>query len=158
MTASTKVSIFLLFMSSYPSQLSNKCKEIASKSNRDDYGNKNVKSNGFYEPKNSCTRASHFLVPFAPGYQREESLGTIYIKEHEIFKKNQMVHAIPFAKASEDVGCRSRRCTFFLLVLVSFITFGHTLKRLFYHKVIQDTRLILTGCFVPGERKPSRVL
>ena len=24
-----------------------------------------------------------------------------------------MVHAIPFAKASEDVGCRSRRCTFF---------------------------------------------
>ena len=66
-----------------------------------------------------------------------------------------MVHAIPFAKASEDVGCRSRRCTFFLLVLVSFITFGHTLKRLFCHKVIQDTRLILTGCFVPGERKPS---
>ena len=66
-----------------------------------------------------------------------------------------MVHAIKFAKASEDVGCRSRRCTFFLLVLVSFITFGHTLKRLFCHKVIQDTRLILTGCFVPGERKPS---
>ena len=84
MTASTKVSIFLLFMSSYHSQLSNKCKEIASKSNRDDYGNDNVKRNGFYEPKNSYTRASHFLVPFDPGYQREESLGTIYIKEHEI--------------------------------------------------------------------------
>ena len=85
MTASTKDSTFLLFMSSYHSQLSNKCKEIASKSNRDDYGNENVKSNGFYEPKNSFARASHFLVPFAPGYQREESLGTIYIKEHELF-------------------------------------------------------------------------
>ena len=51
MTASTKDSTFLLFMSSYPSQLSNKCKEIASKSNRDDYGNENVKSNGFMNQK-----------------------------------------------------------------------------------------------------------
>ena len=56
----------------------------------------------------------------AKGYERKEALGTIYIKEHEISKENPMVHPIPSAKASENVGCRSRRCTsFFLLILVS---------------------------------------
>ena len=60
----------------------------------------------------------------APGYERKETLGTIYIKEHEISKENPMVHPIPLAKA-------------FLFTHFSiFTTFGQTLKRLFYHKVI----------------------
>ena len=73
----------------------------------------------------------------AKGYDRKETLGTIYIKEHEISKENPMVHPIPSAKASEDVGCRSRRCTSFFFTHFSIsTTFGHTLKRLFYYKVI----------------------
>ena len=35
----------------------------------------------------------------APGYERKETLGTIYIKEHEISKENSMVHPIPLTKA-----------------------------------------------------------
>ena len=46
------------------SQFSNKCKEIAGKSNHDDFGNKNIKSNWFYEQTNCSARASHFLVSF----------------------------------------------------------------------------------------------
>ena len=65
------------------------------------------------------------LTSSAPGYERKETLGTIYIKEHEFSKENPMVHPIPLAKAF-----------FFLTHFSIFTTFDHTLKRLFYHKVI----------------------
>ena len=59
-----------------------------------------------------------FIDVHCPRIREKETLVTIYIKEHE--KKNPIVHPIPLAKASEDVGCRSRRCTlFFSLILVS---------------------------------------
>ena len=48
----------------YTSHFSNKCKEIAGKSNHDDYGNENDKSNWFYEQTNCSARASYFLVSF----------------------------------------------------------------------------------------------
>ena len=48
----------------YTSQFSNKCKEIAGKSNHDDFGNKNIKSNWFYKQTNCSARASYFLVSF----------------------------------------------------------------------------------------------
>ena len=50
-------------------------------------------------------------------------------KEAKNLKKN-VVCPISFAKASEDVGCRSRRRTFFLLILVSlsYLATGSTTR------------------------------
>ena len=62
-------------------------------------------------------------------------MGTININEREISKKKSNGSPVPLAKASEDVGCRSSDARFFTHFSI-FITFGHTLKRLFYQKAI----------------------
>ena len=85
----------------YPSQLSNKSEEMAGKRNNDDYATR-TQTHLVLWTKNCSARASHFLVPL--GYERKETLGTIYMRKHKI-NKNQMVYAISFAKASKDVGC-----------------------------------------------------
>ena len=98
--------------------LINECREMAGKSNQDDYGNENANTLGFMNKlialhvHHTCSGA------FCSRIRKKRDSGYHLNKKAQNLKK-KTVYAISFAKASEDVGCRSRRRTFFLLILVS---------------------------------------
>ena len=93
----------------------------------------------------------------AKGYERKETLGTIYIKEHEISKKIQLFTPFRQPKLQKmSAVVRGDVRLFFTHFSIS-TTFGHTLKRLFYYKVIlkpikfqsDDGKHQDRGCVIP---------